>query len=84
MGKKVTAAEKEFTNRAGELARNKKSVNDFDIEKAALEIVGYFQYAPDLFNDPSRVLGGERLRQIRGMVYLILEELEYQRGKNGN
>lgn len=69
--KKMEENEIAFTEKAWELASQKASLSEFDIEKAGLEIVGYFQKKECLPGE----MGGLKLRRIRGMVFLILEEL---------
>lgn len=73
MRKKMTLQEKQFADQAWELAKGKESPSEFHIKEAALEIVGYFQKRGDF---KGRSVEGLSLRRLRGMVHLILDELE--------
>lgn len=75
--KKMTEKEIRFTEDAWAIAQN-KDLKDFDIQQAALEILAYMMKKDEKLTNQGTFehRTSTRMRRMRGMVLMVLDELE--------
>lgn len=77
MAKKMIEQEISFTEDAWAIAKS-KDLKDFDIKQSALEVLAYMMKKNEILTNQGKFehRTSTRMRRMRGMVLMVLDELE--------